>query len=545
MASTNLDQWLRFLSAPALDPGRARHPAAQEALQALVDIARVRLLVELDALIAQPITISDDGVTRVVCLLDSVKYGYDRHDHAFFALLREEAGTWLFVPGSDPKTVAVDTYLPFRGWRRVVRYTLQQLMREAVLGLFHERERCVPFAHETRLQALCDQIVERAWRGQRMRRRLAALFPTRTMRGKIRAAMRIDDGLLALARACSFQMNRIPIDLNWLGFVWRERATLERIRKQTPTLLATVAQHMFRHGTKSGTDPTRECVKWLIAHGVSKRSYLLLAQHSARPFRMVLAKRKPSESLEALALALSLTESGHGAELPRPAFYRTIMDEYAHDMTVSAVRERIGNVPMQVFVEARRCLRAAECEAALRDAGLQFRTILDWWIEHQPREHADAGWHRWLQLARAEDQRRRATLDSTTWPCAPAGLRTPEAEVLALATPLALFEEGQALRHCAYAYLDHCRDDHVRLFSASMRHHGRLERATIGLQRKSCGWQIWDIRGACNRRMGGHWIPLARQLADACNRNDGAKQLPLPLPPPARCLRAGQASANV
>ena len=106
----------------------------------------------------------------------------------------------------------------------------------------------------------------------------------------------------------------------------------------------------------------------------------------------------------------------------------------------------------------------------------------------------------------------------------------PEGEVLALTTPLALFDEGRALRHCAYSYIGKCEDDQVRLFAARMQHRGRTERATIGLRREPEGWKLWDIRGACNRRMGGHWIPLARQVAEAYTRNAGARQLPLPIP---------------
>lgn len=101
--------------------------------------------------------------------------------------------------------------------------------------------------------------------------------------------------------------------------------------------------------------------------------------------------------------------------------------------------------------------------------------------------------------------------------------------MLALTSPLALFEEGRALRHCAYSYVEKCQGDQTRLFSARMWHQGRVERATIGLWREPRGWRIWDIRGACNRRMGGHWIPLARQVAEAYTKSAGSRQLPLPI----------------
>ena len=125
--------------------------------------------------------------------------------------------------------------------------------------------------------------------------------------------------------------------------------------------------------------------------------------------------------------------------------------------------------------------------------------------------------------------RRRVSLERDTWPCAVEELRTPDAEVLALANPLALFEEGRALRHCVYAYAGKCRDDQARLFSARMWHQGRVERATIGLWREPRGWRIWDIRGPCNRRMGGHWMPLAREVAQAYNKKGASPQLPLPI----------------
>ncbi|MBK6415362.1 PcfJ domain-containing protein [Thermomonas sp.] len=98
-----------------------------------------------------------------------------------------------------------------------------------------------------------------------------------------------------------------------------------------------------------------------------------------------------------------------------------------------------------------------------------------------------------------------------------------------MATPLALFEEGRALRHCVYAYAGKCRDDQVRLFSARMEHQGRVGTRHHRPDSGPHGWRIWDIRGSCNRRMGGHWIPLARQVAEAYTRNALSTQLPLPM----------------
>ena len=98
-----------------------------------------------------------------------------------------------------------------------------------------------------------------------------------------------------------------------------------------------------------------------------------------------------------------------------------------------------------------------------------------------------ASWYGWLLLAQEAEQRRRVAMESITWPCAVEQLRTPEAEVLAPATSLVLFEEGRALRHCAYSYVAKCRDDQARLVRPRIWHQGRIERATIGPVARTAG----------------------------------------------------------
>lgn len=526
---TVLGQWLRLVSAPGTDARRREHPAVLRVLQKLVTYGKAHLLANMELLAANPVTISDDGVTRMVTGFRAVRYGYNRRDLSFFAAIREEGGDWRYVPASDDNSVIFDTYLPLRAWRRRIRYTLRAELHEMLVGLVVTGYNPVPLTHLRALNDLCADIVERAWMGLQMRKTLARRFPTKRLRRQIREAMAVDPDLLALARAARFRSSHHAITQQWLSFVWQHRDTLARIRRQTPKLLRPVAQHMFQYPTDPGEDPTRACVKTLITNGMSKRSFRLLGRHGDRPFREVLRRFSARYALDALVLALRLAETGHDAELPRPLFYRVTFDEFGRSMTPCAIRNRLAVSPGRVFTEARTRLALATNDLEAHEIALAYRGIVNWFVTCEPEGHEQASWDRWLVFSREEEDRRRATLEPAIWPCAVEELRTPEAEVLALATPLALFEEGRTLRHCAYSYVAMCRDDQARLFSARMRHQGRIERATIGLRREPRGWRIWEIRGPCNRRMGGHWIPLARQVAEAYTRNAASGQLPLPM----------------
>jgi hypothetical protein len=527
--AAHLGQWLRYLTTPGVDPVRSRRPAAVRARQALETYAKAAILAKLADITLTPIRVTDDGIVRTVRALDSVEYGFNRKDRTFHGGLREEDGDWLDVPATHRNSVILDPCLPLRGWRRRIRYTLRGVAFAALMDTQHAADGPLEGRHDAALYVLCHDIVDAAWRGLHMQRRLRELFPTKAIRQQIRKALDIDPGVLALARAARFRTRHHAITQQWLSFVWQYRGSLERIRAQTPALLQTVAQHMFQYGVDPVVDPTQACRDWLLAQRMTKGAYKMLARQSARHLREVVSRFHSGESLRAVHLALSLADTGNGVRRPRPLFYRVTFDQFGPGAEIRTAQERLAKVPRAVFVAAHARFAEASDEA-VAELALDYRAILDWWVESSPhREFTRAGWDRWLEQARVEDARRRAAAEASSWPCAVEELRTPDAEVLALATPLALFEEGRALRHCVHGYVDKCHDDRVRLFSARLRHHGRLERATIALVPGAKGWRIWDIRGACNRRMGGHWIPLARELAETYSRKDGSAQLPLPI----------------
>lgn len=525
MQDARLGQWLRFLSVPGAE-ARMTHPASAAARAGLHAGVRARMQTHLEALAAQPVVVEDDGVVRRVTALEAARYGYNRAERSFFAAIRNADGRWHEAPGHGRDLVIFDTYLPLRTWRRRLHYRLRshaldQLLATVPLEGMDARHRRV-------LGSVCHALIDAAWRALGLRATLRTRFPTKRIRREVRETLRIDPGLLALARAARLRARQHGISQRWLTFVWQQHDTLARIRLQTPALLPVVAMHLYQHGSTPGVDPTRACADWLQGRGMRKAGYRLLARHGARRFVEVTRRFHADDALDALVLALTLAEGGHEARLPTPLFYQVTLDQFEQPMGAGEIRHRLLLTPPRLFQEAAQRLAAAASPARQQRVALEYRAILDYFMDIRP-DVGDAGWARWLALAEEDAARRRAALKPASWPCAVEQLRTPDAEVLALATALSLFEEGRALRHCAYSYVEQCRRDHVRLFSARMHHHGRSERATIGLMRRGRQWRIWDIRGACNRRMGGHWIALARQLAETYSRRDGSAQLPLPI----------------
>jgi hypothetical protein len=85
----------------------------------------------------------------------------------------------------------------------------------------------------------------------------------------------------------------------------------------------------------------------------------LLATRSDRPFREVLRHCFHNQVLDGLVLALSLTESGHDAVIPRSLFYGVTMDEFGATMTLSRIREGLSIAPKRVLTEARARLARA------------------------------------------------------------------------------------------------------------------------------------------------------------------------------------------
>ncbi|MBK9669405.1 MAG: hypothetical protein IPO74_05475, partial [Thermomonas sp.] len=87
-------------------------------------------------------------------------------------------------------------------------------------------------------------------------------------------------------------------------------------------------------------------------------------------------------ALDALLLGLKLIETGHDAARARPLFYRVTFDQFGTSMTPAKIRNRLAVVPARVFVEACTRLAQVQDDEALGRIAWEYRTIVDWWVEH-------------------------------------------------------------------------------------------------------------------------------------------------------------------
>lgn len=523
--------WLRYLSGAEPGSWRWQHPTARRKLNAIEQVARTRLMALMDEVLQEPLTIHDTGQVRQVEVLRAIRYSINRGTCASTAALIMLDGTWEEFDHTSSDKIVVDTCLFRPRWRRHAAWSLRVALRH---WLTARAARYAGAGDHAAAERVIGEVITGAWRGAHVEKTLRNRTSTKSLRRCIRAAMGVDPQVMAMARASRLCVKRHRVTQSWLTFVWRNMDVLARIRQQTPALLAPVAEYMFRHDVPHGLDPTRQFVKWLIANGIKRATFVLLGSRSARPFRSVIGRWHDGSALDSLVLALAHAQGPSGATPLRPAMYRATYDRFEGRTTPTRLRELLAPLPPTFFMLAQAAAGHCQTENELTNfLRVEYGLVLDWWLSralNKPKPLAPTNsWTTWVRKASEQQQRQRAKVDATSWPCAVMGFSTPVAEVIALSTPLALFEESCTLRHCAYAYVDACKQGRVRLFSARLRHQGKAERGTIGLQLCDGQWRIWDIRGSCNRRLGGHWIVLARALAQAYNAPGPCHQLPLPL----------------
>lgn len=526
VSATDLE-WLRYLSGAEPSSWRWQQPVARRRLIAVHQTGRAQLALLIDKMLQAPVTVQDNGLIRQIDLLGAIRYTIDRRNSAVSASAIKPDGDWEHLDHTSNDRIAVDTCLFRPRWRRRVVDGLRASLR------------CWLVAQSAIANApLADHVLEAvivgAWRSAHVEKTLRRHAGTKAMRLRIRAAIGMDPEIMAIARASRLCVKHHHVTQSWLTFVWRNLDVLLRIRQQTPNLLAPVAEHMYRYGTAPSQDPVREFVKWLISNGVKRAGFMLLARRSARPFRTVVQRWHEGFALDALVLAMLHAQGPAGARPLSPILYRVAYDRFEAGTTPMRLQALLEPLPARFFSVAQaaadRCHSADRLTSFLRN---EYCLVMDWWL-FRARSHCDTAlpagtWTQWLRLARQDQARDRARIRTASWPCPLMSWRVPEATVIALSTPLALYEEGCALRHCAYDHVDACKLGRVLLFSARLRHQGKAERGTIGLRSDDGKWRLWDIRGTCNRRLGGHWIVLAREFAAACNARPLCTQLPLPL----------------
>ena len=477
----------------------------------------------LDEIAAKPIRIEDDGTSRRVHFVAGFRYGYSRATREFSAAFLQNNGCWALADiEHDDGRANFDPLIPSPTWNRRIGYALLDKARKvlvdaviAQVGAECNEDNAVA------IRGTVDFIAWQAWRIAGLARQVPAHFPTKPMRALLAQALAIEPALLALARKCRISVHRHPITNRFLTFVWRHREALERIERQTPQLLSFVAEYMFTHGAPD-TDPTQAAKAWLRAQGVTRQASLLLDTQGVRSLRGFVEAFAGDEQLTALALALRLAQTGHGAQPPSRAAYRVLSQVWRHT-SADGIRQRFDKLPQQVLLQ---CVRRAECAqhpAAVAVARDEIRRVVAWWLRiaaAPPAGAVNGSWQRWLQLVDAAETRKRLALQAISWHSPVTELAHHSGKVRALTNALALYDEGKTMRHCIDNYRDACIKGTFLAFHAEFERDGKPCQATVGLVKREHRfrkWQVSNVCGVANASFGREWPEIAKQLAGLCN----------------------------
>ena len=477
----------------------------------------------LDEIAAKPIRIEDDGTSRRVHFVAGFRYGYSRATREFSAAFLQNNGCWALADiEHDDGRANFDPLIPNPTWNRRIGYALQDKARgvlvDAVVTRVGEKY-CE--ANAAAIGGVAGSIVRQAWHIAGLTQTIKTRFPSKPMRALLAQALAIEPALLALARKCRISVHRHPITNRFLTFVWRHREVLERIERQTPKLLPLVAEYMFTHGAPD-TDPTQAAKAWLRAQGVTRQASLLLDTQGVRSLRGFVEAFAGDEQLTALALALRLAQTGHGAQPPSRAAYRVLSQVWRHT-SADGIRQRFDKLPQQVLLQ---CVRRAECAqhpAAVAVARDEIRRVVAWWLRiaaAPPAGAVNGSGQRWLQLVKAAETRKRLALQAISWHSPVTELAHHSGKVRALTNALALYDEGKTMRHCIDNYRDACIKGTFLAFHAEFERDGKPCQATVGLVKREHRfrkWQVSNVCGVANARFGREWPEIAKQLEGLCN----------------------------
>lgn len=504
-------RWLRRLLVAGAPQAYWDTPMSRRAVAAIAAGMGNFLTTRLDEVIGDPVRVSDDGIVRRVTVLGAFVYAYDRAERKAWAENIDRNGEWQRFD-SDKKTLRIAFVTPLYkpAWRKVAWQGLHASARAWLQAFVRD---FLPSVCDAMFDELFHHVWKRSWRSAGPARRLRGIH-TRALRHQIRAALALDERLVDLARAAS--LGRDPILQDRLTFIWRHYDVLERIRLQTPKLLAPVTSYLIRCGIEDGKDPVQAFKLWLRKQGIKGSAFRLLAQQGERPFRAVVRRWESYLAFDALVLALKLAQRPNGARplpwrLCKPLFEQWV-DTQLPDFFLrmaKALPERFFDV---LHRAAERASTRHPLDAFLRN---EFGLVIDWIVAEPlrflPLERKS--WACWLSHARAFRERRRAAVSGPGWDSAIETWHDGQVTATALLSPLMLHDESALLHHCVHKFANDCRSGDARYFSACMPRGGREERATIGLYRGDKGWAVHDVRGICNRHMDRVWWKFAEALA--------------------------------
>ena len=451
-----------------------------------------------------PIQDLSDVRFRTIAFMNAYRYVYDPVEMNCNTRVSRRGNTSVVSGAGTQNEVHWERMVATRVWRSRVRWTIIRNSWLSILN-FDEMPHGITWAHtpEARLAYRYLTIAEGKLQ---LRRRIVAGVDRYAMRHEIRRRLQLPSGLFELARqACLLGANGMTD--KWLSFVLKNRSTLERIRAQTPNLLAPTAELLYRNRTfvRDG-DPVMILKMFLTIRGVPDQCYQLLVKHGVRPFREILRYGAADKPMESLIAGLMMCRDDHHASLPTPKMLLTTAEVYVMGMDMIALTQTVKDLPLRFFREARAQFRAARTEAEIARVRNEYIAVFDW----VQTGHGlvvvtrSRSWKRWVEMAREDEDQKAVELDNESldidWP----DFEIEGYRVTPLKDLLSVYRESVDMRHCLWnSYEDDFRDGTMAAMHVSNLETGVV--ATVGVRFEQGKWLLMDVRGECNQPMDRGW----------------------------------------
>lgn len=342
----------------------------------------------------------------------------------------------------------------------------------------------------------------------------------RELRRCVRQAVGIDREVLRLAVRGRSPWDRGIVRDAAFRLAYEHKNVLLKIERETPGPLPLVF-YAAEAGVINGIgDGAVGAVKRALRiEGIPDRVWRILAKSKSNPFRAKISGRHFEEHWDAAVdyckwLEVSTLDRAIPAEMLRAIQSR---EEPGH-RTPPLWLMAHGEWPV-IRTGLNEYWRRAP-EDRERFIAEEFLQVMDWaWTEH-PKFDANqmrAGWRWMLKQARlwAEYVEVMKRCSDLKWDNPVPRLEHAGLVAVALDTPLALWEEAQALRHCAAIYDEKCAEGTWLVYSIRNREGKRLASASFKRLAGTPNWQLDAVREFANADAKTNYKPITKRIAKA------------------------------
>ena len=296
--------------------------------------------------------------------------------------------------------------------------------------------------------------------------------------------------------------------------VMARRSIFAKLKSDAPHLIPLYGALCRARKFPAAGEPVQRLKQYLLANGIRPRVWIVIVNAPHRLWLVVNRYYTSTSADQVLDLIKCIDGLGFD-RLPSTWLLDALLAP--HGGPVFRYPSYAGEVLKQVPVWRHIVRLVQNIQKPSETQCLDLKRVVDWvgqtGQEELTRAQRQAGW-RWLvgkSLLWEEHQRVGLQSSDKTWWVPAKEVMVGEFQFRFLTTPLEVWEEGRAMRHCSYDLVLGCESEICWLVSV-MREGARV--ATLELRRTDGKWRIHQLAGKANARCGVAIWSASLQLAN-------------------------------